>query len=263
MSSDKPFHMKSHMKILGELSACLNRGSPAGSQASSEASRSGALGEALGLIGRTVNARRIDLVKRTESDDNGFSLHRVCSWSAEPDDGVEENLKEAPFDPESLNPDQWLELESDQSIRTDPASGQGDGDGPDASVMPLFSDGALFGCLTVVRNAPDGPDAQPDEDFLFAACRIIELWITIADSRKRFDDLVDVMPTPTFLIDREGVVRGWSRATAELTGRKSHDIIGKGNYEHALPFYGHRRPCVADLIQHPRPGMGSHLPGIQ
>lgn len=33
----------------------------------------------------------------------------------------------------------------------------------------------------------------------------------------------------------------------EMTGLKAIDMIGKGNYEYALPFYGERRPILIDL----------------
>ena len=39
----------------------------------------------------------------------------------------------------------------------------------------------------------------------------------------------------------------WNRAIEELTGIAAKEIIGKGNYEHALPFWGERRPILADL----------------
>ena len=33
-----------------------------------------------------------------------------------------------------------------------------------------------------------------------------------------------------------------------MTGVKSQDILGKGNYEYALPFYGERRPILIDYV---------------
>ncbi len=59
------------------------------------------------------------------------------------------------------------------------------------------------------------------------------------------------IPDPTFIIDRAGKVIAWNRAIEELSGIKAVDILGKGGYEHALPFYGERRPMLADLIFSP------------
>jgi len=32
-----------------------------------------------------------------------------------------------------------------------------------------------------------------------------------------------------------------------MTGVKASDMLGKGDYEYALPFYGRRRPILVDL----------------
>ncbi len=37
----------------------------------------------------------------------------------------------------------------------------------------------------------------------------------------------------------------------DITGIKRDDIIGKGNHEYALPFYGERRPILIDLVSVP------------
>ena len=59
---------------------------------------------------------------------------------------------------------------------------------------------------------------------------------------------IDYLPDATFIIDRKGTVIAWNRAIEEMTGVKAKDIIGRGDYEYALPFYGHRRPILIDLI---------------
>jgi PAS domain S-box-containing protein len=56
------------------------------------------------------------------------------------------------------------------------------------------------------------------------------------------------IPDPTFAIDREGRVIAWNRAIEELSGVKAVDILGKGGYEYAIPFYGDTRPTLANLI---------------
>jgi PAS domain S-box-containing protein len=50
------------------------------------------------------------------------------------------------------------------------------------------------------------------------------------------------------VIDRKGTVIAWNRAMETMTGVKSQDILGKGNHEYALPFYGERRPILIDYI---------------
>lgn len=66
-------------------------------------------------------------------------------------------------------------------------------------------------------------------------------------SLHRLDQIIEFLPDPTFVIDDKGHVEGWNQAIVELTGVPAESIIGKGNYEYALPFYGERRPVLADL----------------
>jgi PAS domain S-box-containing protein len=59
---------------------------------------------------------------------------------------------------------------------------------------------------------------------------------------------IDYLPDATFIIDRKGTVLAWNRAIEEMTGISAKDIIGKGDYEYAIPFYRNRRPILIDLI---------------
>ena len=63
--------------------------------------------------------------------------------------------------------------------------------------------------------------------------------------------IVDFLPDPTFVIDRHGRVILWNKAMEILSGIPAPEMLGKGNYEHALPFFGSRRPLLADLILNP------------
>lgn len=65
---------------------------------------------------------------------------------------------------------------------------------------------------------------------------------------KKLMDLIHHLPEPTFAIDPEGRVISWNKAMETLTGVKSSDILLKGQYEYALPFYGERRPLLIDLV---------------
>ncbi len=59
---------------------------------------------------------------------------------------------------------------------------------------------------------------------------------------------IDYLPDATFIIDRKGTVIAWNRAIEEMTGVTAREIIGRGDYEYAIPFYGNRRPVLIDLI---------------
>ena len=48
-----------------------------------------------------------------------------------------------------------------------------------------------------------------------------------------------------------------------MTGACALDMVGKGNYEYALPFYGIRRPILADLVLLPDEVIEKKYPGLQ
>ncbi|MDM7935391.1 MAG: response regulator [Methanothrix sp.] len=75
----------------------------------------------------------------------------------------------------------------------------------------------------------------------------------LRNSERRLADIIDFLPDATFVIDRERRVIAWNRATEKLTGVRAEDMVGKGDHEYALPFYGERRPILVDLVLDPDP----------
>lgn len=69
----------------------------------------------------------------------------------------------------------------------------------------------------------------------------------LRESRRHLADIIAFLPDATFVIDRQGKVTAWNRAMEEMTGVSAADILGKGDYEYSLPFYGVRRPLIIDL----------------
>jgi PAS domain S-box-containing protein len=70
----------------------------------------------------------------------------------------------------------------------------------------------------------------------------------LLDSERRLAEIIDFLPDATFAIDIKGTVLTWNRAIEEMTGVEAEAMVGKGNYEYALPFYGTRRPILIDLV---------------
>jgi len=68
----------------------------------------------------------------------------------------------------------------------------------------------------------------------------------IRESETRLLNIINFLPDPSFVIDSNGRVTAWNRTIEDLTGIKSESIIGKGNYEYAIPFYGKRTPILID-----------------
>jgi len=70
----------------------------------------------------------------------------------------------------------------------------------------------------------------------------------LRESERRMSDIIDFLPDATFAIDREGKVIAWNRAIEEMTGVRKTEVIGKGNYAYAIPFYGERLPILIDYL---------------
>ena len=74
---------------------------------------------------------------------------------------------------------------------------------------------------------------------------------SLVESEKRLTDIINFLPDATFAIDRAGTVIAWNRAIEEMTGVPAREMIGKGDYEYAVPFYATRRKILIDLIFEP------------
>ncbi|MDA8096484.1 MAG: PAS domain S-box protein [Desulforudis sp.] len=61
-------------------------------------------------------------------------------------------------------------------------------------------------------------------------------------------DIIEFLPDATFAVNKEQKVTAWNRAMEEMTGVRKEDIINKGDYVYAVPFYGSRRSVLIDLI---------------
>ena len=102
-----------------------------------------------------------------------------------------------------------------------------------AKATPLYdSEGNIAGSIESIRDITDRKKAEEK----------------IAAMKQRLADVIDFLPDATFAIDNQGKVLTWNKAIEKMTGARAIDMIGKGDYEYALPFYGIRRPILADLV---------------
>ncbi|MBN2599972.1 MAG: PAS domain S-box protein, partial [Candidatus Thermoplasmatota archaeon] len=72
----------------------------------------------------------------------------------------------------------------------------------------------------------------------------------LQESQRRLADVIEFLPDATMAIDLDGKVIAWNRAMEKMTSIAARDILGKGNYEYSLSFYGERRPILIDLALH-------------
>jgi PAS domain S-box-containing protein len=138
-----------------------------------------------------------------------------------------------------------------------------------ALAVPMTYQGKSAGVLSVANKAADyteGECRSLESIANFIAPALIArlnfnreerenqaLLKNVEQSERLRRDIIDFLPDATFAIDREGHVMIWNRAIEEMTGIKSEKMIGKGNYEYAIPFYGARRPILIDMVLHPDP----------
>ena len=66
--------------------------------------------------------------------------------------------------------------------------------------------------------------------------------------QKLLTDTLNFFHQPVYIIDREGKVLVWNKGMAAMSGMREEDILGKGDWEYSLPFFGHRAPMLSDLI---------------
>ena len=85
----------------------------------------------------------------------------------------------------------------------------------------------------------------------------------LKESERRLANIIDFLPDATFVIDKEGRVIAWNRAIEKMTNLKDEEILGKGDYEYALPFYGEPRPMLIDMANRPDPAIEARYNSIK
>ncbi|MCB2189042.1 MAG: transporter substrate-binding domain-containing protein [Deltaproteobacteria bacterium] len=111
----------------------------------------------------------------------------------------------------------------------------------DGSILPMESvlsawggpDGAIHGYSAVMRDITERKLAEE----------------AVRNSKQRLTEIIDFLPDPTWVVDNQGVVVAWNQALVELTGIPAADMLGQGDYAYSLPFYGHKRPVLIDLVR--------------
>jgi PAS domain S-box-containing protein len=72
--------------------------------------------------------------------------------------------------------------------------------------------------------------------------------LEVRESQKRLADILGVLPDAVLAIDNDGRVIAWNEAISRMTGVAAAEMLGKGDHEYSIPFYGIRRPILIDLV---------------
>ncbi len=67
-------------------------------------------------------------------------------------------------------------------------------------------------------------------------------------TQKILSDALNFFHQAAYVIDREGKVMVWNKGMEKMTGVAEGDILGKGDWDYSIPFFGHRAPMLSDLI---------------
>ncbi len=104
------------------------------------------------------------------------------------------------------------------------------------------SQGNIIGAIESIRDITERQRAE----------------IALKNSEQRLADIIDFLPDATFVIDKDHQVIAWNRAMEDMLGVKAEDMLGKGDYEYGIPFYGVRAPILIDRILEPDEDMEKH-----
>ncbi|MGQ9688562.1 MAG: PAS domain S-box protein [Desulfobaccales bacterium] len=70
--------------------------------------------------------------------------------------------------------------------------------------------------------------------------------LEILREKKTTEGILEGLPIPTFVIDRNHCILYWNRACEKLTGLAREEMVG--SYRYCLPFYSHEGPSMASLV---------------
>ena len=82
-------------------------------------------------------------------------------------------------------------------------------------------------------------------------------------SRQQLTDIINFLPDATCVIDTAGRVISWNRAMEIMTGIPQSEMIGKGDYAYAIPFYGKQRPVLMDYLLNDQLALESGYPVVE
>ncbi len=127
-------------------------------------------------------------------------------------------------------------------------------------------DGSLYWGLVSARlvSNPDsggaGRTAGPEfiDGFVLDITEQKVMQDQLSEAWRRLRDIIDFLPDAALVLDANRRVIAWNRAMEEMTGHSAGDMLGRGNFEYALPFYGERIPLLGDRFFSPDTPLPSH-----
>jgi len=105
-----------------------------------------------------------------------------------------------------------------------------------AKASPLYDpDGNIVGAIETIRDITDRVLAEQEKE----------------NTRLKLADIINFLPDAAIVIDYNGIVQAWNREMERMTKVPASEMVGKGDYEYAIPFYGEKRPILVDIALKP------------
>lgn len=70
----------------------------------------------------------------------------------------------------------------------------------------------------------------------------------IGTSERLLVETISFFSEPAYALDREGKVIAWNQAMAQFTGIEPKLMLGKGDGEYSIPFFGHKASMLTDMV---------------
>jgi PAS domain S-box-containing protein len=67
-------------------------------------------------------------------------------------------------------------------------------------------------------------------------------------SQKKLIDIIDFLPSPTYVIDQQGMVTAWNRAMEEMFGLRKREVIGSYYRDCLQGFHDEKEPLLIDQV---------------
>lgn len=235
------FEKDRYIQVLGRISKALNN---------EKNDRSGTV-KALRLLGKGMLAQGTALIKMRCKGKENFTLECMDWWQS----STKKKESTTSWDPESLTrqdikEEWWNHLETKGILFTKNHSTWFGKGVSNLLLIPLFLDSHMFGFL-ICWDLECEDDFSSLKNYGSAVGHIFELFVAKMAIDKRLNEIINFMPDPTFIMDVEEKITTWNRSVEKLTGWKAERVLGKGNYEHSIPFHNQRRPTVSNLLLNP------------
>ena len=154
-----------------------------------------------------------------------------------------EKISAGPGSPEDPADTSFYILPDDERLRS--RSGEGDGTPDDDPEMRWLDEARIRDILKNLRLdepiSADGGAAHNIIGYANGGYPGSGEWAGLARA-------ADAATFPVFAIDSSRRIIAWNQAMAELTGIGAPEMMGRGDYAYAVPFYGSPRPMLIDHV---------------